>query len=666
MDTLRTKIQLCWFSHRLTDGFRAAANGRLEGGVLQTGKYVGHTNTRLIELRIERNASGFIKFSGDVTDAQLPPAYFFGSVWDPRGLLAPISAPVQILHASRWWNGSASLSFDPETHLCELAIGISSQPFLHGVCRFVDSTLRNISVFVFAEERLANDWSMQSSYWPRIADIEIARASYAKSGVTIKFYHGGAVRHPSRAPDVWTTAELNMVVRDLAVSQNIANYPNSNYILLNVGSHKSQDLIGLMFDESDEIPRQGCALFMKHPYLKAQNELERENRNCWGIVHELGHCLNLLHTFDPGSIDANRDYSLSWMNYPYRYDGLPGNRDGDYFRRFNRLFQNHESSYLRHGSNQDILAGGSFFGGANNAFSLSAAASPFAEGVREQGDPIELSPIPNHALGSPVYLEYKLPVELDAIGATVTSGDIAVYVEDGGGNVKRYCPTATECRLLPAVVAVRVQTAKRQYIGFGRGQHYFVEPGEYRVFLVGSAPTGRVFVSNAQTFRVTPPVVGNTELDFLFSPAVQQTFEFDDASGVTSLSDFTQRTNQLGCASARMRLSAIVGRTWQQPRRRLDVKNERVVVYPPNLEFSITTLNKALTYGASDPSSFGVDITRCLAAQARNMRKIGERDLASALLAYGQKIKLASSDESRETIFKACSLAEPFATELET
>src|SRR5262249_17420984 len=75
---------------------------------------------------------------------------------------------------------------------------------------------------------------------------------------------------------------------------------------------------GIMFDQQGK-QRQGCAVFHKGIGGTTADLLRLQ---LYTYVHELGHCFNLLHSWQKSFASppvTNRPNALSWMNYPWNY-----------------------------------------------------------------------------------------------------------------------------------------------------------------------------------------------------------------------------------------------------------------------------------------------------------------------------------------------------------
>ena len=122
--------------------------------------------------------------------------------------------------------------------------------------------------------------------------------------------------------------------------------------------------MGIMFDV-DNVPREGAAIFLDAigpaQGLWERSRYERTITNlAYTIMHEIGHALNLVHTFE-----INRPDSLSVMNYPQNYIGSRARGSEAFWKRFNWRFDSFELVHLWHATPAEILPTGQQFGWAN-------------------------------------------------------------------------------------------------------------------------------------------------------------------------------------------------------------------------------------------------------------------------------------------------------------
>lgn len=130
----------------------------------------------------------------------------------------------------------------------------------------------------------------------------------------------------------------------------------------------NKGVLGVMYDfgnnDLNRKPREGVAVFYDHPLISDPRVPEqiRKREYVYTLIHEIGHSLNLLHSFDKA-----RPSSLSWMNYPHLYprgyeaqQGYDGSQE--FWRRFEERFDEEELLHLRHASPREIKAGGFDFG----------------------------------------------------------------------------------------------------------------------------------------------------------------------------------------------------------------------------------------------------------------------------------------------------------------
>src|SRR5262249_23425347 len=148
--------------------------------------------------------------------------------------------------------------------------------------------------------------------------------------------------------------------------------------------------------------RQGCAVF--HAGIGGTTA-DKLRLQLYTYVHELGHCFNLLHSWQKSFATppvVNRPSALSWMNYPWNY---PGGGAPTFWSNFPFQFDNEEIIHLRHAFRNNIIEGGSNF-----AVGAALGREIMADPIRDESGLI--FKISTHqrsfALGEPVVLEEML------------------------------------------------------------------------------------------------------------------------------------------------------------------------------------------------------------------------------------------------------------------
>ena len=150
----------------------------------------------------------------------------------------------------------------------------------------------------------------------------------------------------------WINAELhNGMLNHFSLYQNT---PAWDVWLLHAYEHiNGAGLYGIMFDQAG-LQRQGCAVFYRGIGGTTSNQQRLQLYTC---VHELGHCFNLLHSWQKSYATPpkpNIPGSLSWMNYPW---GFPGG-DVAFWNNFPFQFDPVEVSHMRHGFRNNVIMGG--------------------------------------------------------------------------------------------------------------------------------------------------------------------------------------------------------------------------------------------------------------------------------------------------------------------
>ena len=264
-------------------------------------------------------------------------------------------------------------------------------------------------------------------------------------------------------------------------------------------------LYGIMFDQQGK-QRQGCAVFYAGIGGTTADARRLQAYTC---VHELGHCVNLLHSWQKSLAippQPNRPASPSWMNYPWRFPGGPG----AFWSAFPFRFDAQELVHIRHAFRSDVIMGGNPFGTGSALQDLESWSDPVED---RSGILLELSAPASFAFGAPVTVEVKL-TSADARGVLVTkhirprNGNVEIAIAQPDGRVVEYEPLLAHCMSDEDAIVLGGEQqafADRAFIHYGKGGFYFEQPGTYRLRARYTAPDGSIIVSDTLTFRVNPP-----------------------------------------------------------------------------------------------------------------------------------------------------------------
>ncbi len=264
-------------------------------------------------------------------------------------------------------------------------------------------------------------------------------------------------------------------------------------------------LYGIMFDQQGK-QRQGCAVFYAGIGGTTADARRLQAYTC---VHELGHCFNLLHSWQKSLAtppQPNRPASPSWMNYPWRFPGGAG----AFWSAFPFRFDAPELVHIRHGFQKDVIMGGNPFGTGSALEDLESWREPVED---RSGLRLELEAPTSFAFGAPVTVEVKL-TSADPRGIQVTkhlrprNGNVEIAIAQPDGRVVEYEPLLHHCMSDEDTIALGGEQrsyADRAFIHYGKQGFYFESPGTYRLRARYTAPDGSVVVSDTTAIRVRPP-----------------------------------------------------------------------------------------------------------------------------------------------------------------
>jgi hypothetical protein len=275
------------------------------------------------------------------------------------------------------------------------------------------------------------------------------------------------------------------------------------------------ELLGIMFDTglgyAGPEERQGCSLFLKaiETWAPPPGDPTRAawlNRETFfTAVHEMGHCLNLAHSFDKSFWDMgwipleDEPEARSFMNYPGRVEG----GESAFFKRFRYRFSSQELTFLRHARSAFVRPGDyPFF--FNHGFIDPDAGGGLRLRLRANRERAVFEYM------EPVALELKLTNTthdrtLVDPQALMMGGDTTVLVQRGDGPTRVLRPYAQRClRTQKSVLEPQSSLYAPLRVSAGVGGWKIDDPGEYTVQVIAKVQ-GEEVVSNPLRLRVSSP-----------------------------------------------------------------------------------------------------------------------------------------------------------------
>jgi hypothetical protein len=398
------------------------------------------------------------------------------------------------------------------------ASGLGQFTFL---CHYLSPAFRRVAVNSAYEANsvILTDFDTASNS-DRPADLPEKNLSlltvYAESGIEMYEDLPPVMLQPAEGNpnDTWSDAELHAALQWHFTT--FSDLPQWRLFVMFVHSHEEPDYIGLMFDTHDSHQRRGCALFTSNSYLTSGTPGQNGRAFVWATVHEAGHCFNLLHSFAKGVNVPSQPDALSWMNYPYSYDALPGKQVGDFWKNFEFQFLDEELVHLRHRELPFVIMGGTPLQVGGEAVLPSGWGEAEQEKRRRPGLRLEAKPV--FEFGEPVYIEASLRPPTTGEARVVENVDPAqqwlhILIAKPSGKVVEYRPPMVR----DAVPRIKQMRADGQpcydsiYIGYGRDGFYFADPGTYEIrgFYLGAG--GIRVVSNSISIKVLPPPAGEEQ-----------------------------------------------------------------------------------------------------------------------------------------------------------
>ena len=386
----------------------------------------------------------------------------------------------------------------------------SGSPAATYICRYVGPAFRAVVFEQDCQDTVTtpfttyNTASFPSGGPPRTLSVVSA---FAEAGVQLLTTGASNVISTAEAGTnaAWSDAELHAsMVRHFSRWREL---PQWAVWLFHARLHDlGTGLYGIMFDQQGK-QRQGCAVFYAGI---GGTTADAKRLQAYTCVHELGHCFNLLHSWQKSLAippQPNRPGSPSWMNYPWRFPGGPG----AFWSAFPFRFDAQELVHIRHGFRNDVIMGGNPFRVGSALEDLESWNDPIED---RSGLRLELEAPASFAYGAPVTVQVRL-ISADPRGIAVTkhvrprNGNVEIAIGQPDGRVVAYEPLLHHCMSdEDAIVLGGEQSAYADtaFIHYGKDGFYFDRPGTYRLRARYTAPDGSVIVSETATIRVRPPV----------------------------------------------------------------------------------------------------------------------------------------------------------------
>jgi hypothetical protein len=334
-------------------------------------------------------------------------------------------------------------------------------------------------------------------------------AAFSEAGIELINTNNSNIVNTAGIGGAWSNAELhNAMINNFSTWSNSAEW---RVWLLEAMLHEDgPGLYGIMFDQQG-MQRQGCAVF--HSGIGGNNAT-KQRLQLYTYVHELGHCFNLLHSWqknfgNPPS--PNRPTSLSWMNYPWNPAFPNANA---FWNNFAFQFDNQELIHLRHAYRNNIIMGGSDFGIG------SALSHSNDDHLIEFSDPIEnysnlslrLESKKSFVLGEPVVVEIRLALQ-NSTHQTVNTlihpnyGFLKLAIKKSSGETSLYEPMIEHLAIpnWEALTQSNPAIYDSAYIGYGKDGFVFQQPGIYSIKASYSTKDGQI-VSNEIKLMVRMPI----------------------------------------------------------------------------------------------------------------------------------------------------------------
>lgn len=327
------------------------------------------------------------------------------------------------------------------------------------------------------------------------------QSAFQKAGIDMQIsVHQNSI--PADLNALWNDSELHAIMEQNM--HDYPNYPSWRLYLLIATYYIDPDVLGIMYDSNDNFPRQGSAVFYGHYLINGNDTPAKKREYLFTAVHELGHALNMYHSFHKG-IDGvvygvPVPQSLSFMNYPHLYPygsvRRPGwNGEDDFWSKFHFTFDESELIHLRHHDYYEVIPGGYDFGSdghftsASHTKNLRLVGSLKEIHLDSSHVPLELKlrSKKSFELGEQVIVEAKLkniqskPLQVFS-SLNLKNGFLKIIVTGPDGKMQKYSPLFIRCgKFKSATLESGKSIYEDIYLNYGKHGFYFKQSGTYKI-----------------------------------------------------------------------------------------------------------------------------------------------------------------------------------------
>jgi endonuclease/exonuclease/phosphatase family metal-dependent hydrolase len=473
---------------------------------MRSGTYRGISDDLLVEIRVELTPGREpVAVSGDISLRSQFVASFISAA--PSFSDGRMSGAVQFRGNPRLFTGDVHLSADDRgIGVFQLGVDLEGghRDVIAGRAEWTSSSLRKLTIEV--------DGLRGMPFFPNFTDRTgrkvTIESAFATAGFDVQLVVDPFLGAPSRATERrgFSYAELHRAMADRRSAAAANRLQTHVFIATHLSGRNGRGVLGVMYDfgrgDLNQRPREGVAVFGRHPLLsdpRVQRE-ERRREFVFTLVHEIGHALNLLHSFDKG-----RPAALSWMNYPHLFplgtEAGPGhNGTPEFWAAFEQTFDDLELRHLRHATPREISSGGFEFGVYEEGASMIYQGGTANPRLTQLGaNPLRQTPEvgltvaarkPYYHLGEPVFVQLtakangtaavRIPDALDP-----SEGFVRFVIEWPDGRRERYSPPMRVC-MRAASASLSAATGERRSHPIplflaARGPMFTV-PGRYRIW----------------------------------------------------------------------------------------------------------------------------------------------------------------------------------------